>query len=494
MNIKEIAKRESFVTQFTWAQADAPESFLFNMRVDPCMFSVEPGSPSEYFLTASAAAATPFKYWTGSMKVRFQFVCSAYHKGRIKIVYDPNYIDSSASTYNTNYVHVVDISEKQDFTVEIGPAQTTTLMEHVMPGIATATTIYDGLNEFTSKGLGNGVLGVYVINELTTPNSIADNDIQVNVFVSMGDDFEVFVPDNRFQQCVWDRLSPQSGEVVDPTEHKLMEEDKPQQSGSTTIGKDEIHSPDLNLVFTGESITSFRQMIKRYNHHALLTNVNSVNYPTIPLSIHRGRRPAFPYLRGYVAGAVDTTAVGDNYNYCNTVMLHWVTMMFQGWRGSIRWKFVPYALYESARPILEVQRFTDDAQASLYQNVSYSGGSFSLDSNRALSAQSLDPVDGYPNPYAPMSGGNGSLLFNGYVNNAAEFEVPYYSRERFTPGKRENYMIDDNWHSDAFDFSYMFGGESTGWLHSWCAAGEDFQVYFFTGMPGLFFETTPPAA
>ena len=40
----------------------------------------------------------------------------------------------------------------------------------------------------------------------------------------------------------------------------------------------------------------------------------------------------FPFLRGYVDGAVDITAAGDAYNYVNTNLIHWVTLAHSGWR------------------------------------------------------------------------------------------------------------------------------------------------------------------
>lgn len=491
--IKEIAKRESFVTQFTWAQTDIPEGFLWNARVDPCMFASNPGPFDELFLTASAAAAVPFKYWTGSMKFRFQFVCSAYHRGRVKIVYDPNYIDGdSRLTYNTNYVHVIDLAEKQDFTVEVGPGQTTTLMEHVKPGVASTGDIYGGLSAFNANGLGNGTLGVYCVNELTTPNSLVNNDIQVNVFVSMGDDFEVFVPDNHFQNLVWDRLAPQSGEKTSsPTEHTVGEEDAPQQTQSDQLGAGEISTKDLNLVYTGEAITSFRQMIKRFNLHSCLTHYNGNGTDRFVIY---GRRPAFPALRGYVTGAVDETSLSDNYNYCNTVMLHWVTLMFQGFRGSIRWKIIPRGSLTNARPMMQVQRVTADFPASAYrQGNAIDPDNPTLSQARFLTVQDTTTEPGFPIAGKSFSSSTGAVVFNGYVNPVAEFEIPYYSNTRFIPGK-----VDD-WFStnplgpnEAWDYNIFCGPDSNVSYETWCAAGEDYQAYFFTGLPGLFYEPAPP--
>jgi hypothetical protein len=95
--IRNIAGRESFLTKFSWNVGTAPETLLWNARVDPVMWA-ESGSTAYHF-TPCAIAALPFKYWTGTMKFRFQVVCSTFHKGRLKVVYDPNYLASNE--YNT---------------------------------------------------------------------------------------------------------------------------------------------------------------------------------------------------------------------------------------------------------------------------------------------------------------------------------------------------------------------------------------------------------
>jgi hypothetical protein len=189
MAIKEIAKRESYLTKFEWAQNTTPETLLWNARISPVTWAESSLSPKSFHFPACAMAAMPFKYWTGSMKFRFQVVCSAFHKGRLKIVYDPNYFGAMSggrfSEYNVNYTEVIDIADTQDFTIEIGNGQPYTLLERHTPCVDSVTQLYS-LAPYTSKEAGNGVLGVFIVNELTTPNSDTPNNIEVNVFVSMG--------------------------------------------------------------------------------------------------------------------------------------------------------------------------------------------------------------------------------------------------------------------------------------------------------------------
>jgi len=110
---------------------------------------------------------------------------------------------------------------------------------------------------------------LYVVNELTTPNSIVTNDIEVNVFVSMGDDFEVFVPSDQFQKYVYKPqmgMLPQAGEIV-PESENTTEPSAPLQDSTVKLGPTLQDGELINKVYTGECITTFRQMLKRYNLH-----------------------------------------------------------------------------------------------------------------------------------------------------------------------------------------------------------------------------------
>lgn len=90
LNIREIAKRESYLTKFSWDIGTAAETLLWNARVDPVTWDTDTtGIDTSYHFPACAFAALPFRFWTGSMRFRFQIVCSTFHEGRLKIVYDP---------------------------------------------------------------------------------------------------------------------------------------------------------------------------------------------------------------------------------------------------------------------------------------------------------------------------------------------------------------------------------------------------------------------
>nr|ULG00076.1 MAG: structural protein [Salisharnavirus sp.] len=484
LNIKEMAKRESYLTTFTWSPGDAPETLLFNSRVDPMMFASDAsGTPPPYYFTACATAALPFKYWSGSMRFRFQFVGSSFHKGRVKIVYDPNNL--LTDEYNTNYMHVVDIAEKSDFSIEITNGQSKSLLTHAKASGVSPNNMYN-TSRLPSTDTGNGVVGVYVVNQLTVPNSTIDNSIGVNVFVSMGDDFEVYVPDDDFQLFVVkpQPVVPQSGkEMTVADSHNTLEPSAPQHELAESLGPTRSDDSKLGMVYVGESIQSFRTLLKRYNLWS------SIGCLANNARILYGVRSMFPLYRGSVPGAVHTTASAISYNYCNTVLLHWLTLAHSGWRGSIRYKFTPRGTLDSQGPVTTyVQRL--GCESIGYSSSTIPAPTYSTQSSAASSCLVIGGNE--PRDATPFSGVKGQIYQNGVVNPTSEFEIPYYSNYRFVPGKRLNYADDFSREYERFAYYITLDGLNSTLIDMHVSAGEDFTPLFFTGLPTMYLEANSP--
>ena len=509
MSIKDIAKKESYLISFPWSVGDPPEFLLWNSRITPVIWREGGTGESEYLrFPACAFAAIPFKYWTGTMNFRFQVVASAFHKGRLKISYDPDHV--AGEEYNTNHTQIIDIADKQDFTISIGNGQITTLLDHGLPGITLVESVYD-VNRLGTDSHGNGVIAISVLNELTVPDTITNNDVEINVYVSMGDDFEVFVPDNHFQSFVFkpditpvgakaplekekSGFTPQSGSMQAPDAVGMEDLNAPQQMTSTRVGPDDQDLSLINKVFIGETILSFRQLLKRYNLHRRHTW--DVGIPgSHDIWLHQN---IYPYLRGAVQGAIDVSADGTPYSYCNTILLHWVVAGFSGWRGSIRTKMHHTTnmqtgdVYSSQaiNPITRVERHAQDLTADAY----FSGNQPSPNVSGGQVSKSIVKsfTELFNDRYIP-TGVNGMVLADASINPIVEFEMPYYSQLRFEAGKPYNvtsgFQRTEGWMSHQSRFLTQ-----KSYTDLYYATGEDFQVYFYNGLPRMYFESDPPAA
>lgn len=486
MAILNIAKRESWVTSFDWPLGANEESLLFNILVDPCVFSeASLGPQNELHFPACCFAALPFQYWRGTMRYRFQVVCSNFHKGRLKFVYDPTGTAIGPAEYNTAYTTIVDISDNTDFTIDVGWGQRTTYREHISPGVLSQEeTMGSAVVLATTPFIpyGNGSLAVYVVNELTVPNTTIDNDIQINVFVSALDDFEVAVPDADIISSL--RLTTES--QLQPQAEEMEQQDSIPVEPPTlaAMGSSVSTTDQTQLLHFGEKITSFRQMLKRYDFHEFLplTDLGSSNR----VGLHYVRN-AFPYYPGYTSsgGNLSQTLAAGEYLFSNMTLLNYVTSAYGGWRGSIRY-FVNF----------EIPTFAGRNQCSVVRDdFAVPDNIVTVYSNSARTpagqAELLENRRNY------SAGYNGEIVQVANVNSTVAYELPYYSQNRFTPAKRRNVLTSNdtlqNKHIINFDYITV-GFEASGSIPVHVATGEDFALFFYLGPPIFYREVNYPAA
>jgi len=203
MAIVPIAKRESYINTIFWDSSQPPETHLMSYCVTPMQGRLS--SDSSYYLTASAFVSAPFMYWKGSQNFRFSVISSRMHRGRLRFVWDPivNRAGNSG-VYNTNYSVILDISEVTDKTIRIGWGQEMAFLP--VEGLLTIPNFSE--TEFTNRNMfANGVLSVYVVNELTCPAS-TPTEVGIRVCTFMDDDFELMCPDSSMFEGTVIRIAP----------------------------------------------------------------------------------------------------------------------------------------------------------------------------------------------------------------------------------------------------------------------------------------------
>lgn len=526
MTISSISQRESYLTNFPWAVSDPTETKLWNTYVTPVNWDV---FGDEIHLPPCAFATLPFKWWRGSIKYRFQIVASAFHKGRLKIVYDPNPPDSNE--YNTNYTYILDIAKERDFTVTIGWGSTTAFLRHDTPGVD-PPGFTTGVLPASPGGFQNGVLTVYVVNDLTVPNSTVNNDISVNVFISTGDDFEVaepsstdiskyvhFDPSGAEAFAAGARFPPEltleefeerntpalHSERIARSRRALLEAQAGEEDTSATMNqpdsdltknesipmKEDISdamAPKMNPmdnafhVFFADPVTSFRQCLKRYGYHSSATAVGNTNRFFIY------NMPDFPYYRGYAPGAVNLSsdpAPDTPYSFAKTTLLNYLTPAFEARRGGLRWKHAKNQGLDLGLAMVSRIPDNDAVGYDAVEILATGGTGAGYDNGSARDSSTI-----WPHLW------DGGIANNTEQNSILEVELPYYSTFRFSPGKQAD------WTSPFTPYNsyhrYVTMGEKNGALQTtinrFVATGEDFTLNFFTGCPRLFYTAAEPAA
>jgi len=189
MALVPLAMRESYIDTFTWNDTKSPDAHLYSFAVTPVAGRILNGV--EHHVAPMSWVSLPFTYWKGSIEVRLQVVSSAYHRGRLRIVWDPDFV-TDPSAYNVNYSMLLDISESTEATLKIGWGQSKDYLP--VPDMNVGILSQPRTNQPASiLPFANGTLSVYVVNPLTSPSE-EPASIQMNVFVRACDDFEVAVP------------------------------------------------------------------------------------------------------------------------------------------------------------------------------------------------------------------------------------------------------------------------------------------------------------
>jgi hypothetical protein len=500
--ICDLAARESYLTFFPWTIAAAPETTIWSSRVTPLLWDNDPGGAIA--MTPSALAVLPFAFWRCKVRFRFQIVASQYHKGRLRIVWDP--YGFATNEYNVNYNHIVDIADEKDFTIEIGwgaPehfSQTGVWFSSLLP-------FSTGLIGDAGNSSANGVIRVLVMNELTSPNSDVNNDVRVNVITSVHD-LEVASPDSfNVQSYEWfDNTPPAEGAVQpqgeDPSSvtdyvdslsaivpqmadeqgdmEDTTEPSKPQHDNALRTMGTEIDTSDPTYhVFFGEQITSFRQMMKRYNY----ANCYIIDVPT-EMFINSNIAPALPLYRGYAPDAIHPSSGFANFNFVPMTLINWLMPCFAGWRGSLRWK----AMFlwqgrplDHALPLMSVTRLR---AVNGYVN-----------NNLIIPQNASDSLTNEIYTIEFNDTHNGHAATPALQNPILEFEVPFYSTRRFG-NARDATLITGSTNAGASVklSTATFSGANTGEqavMRKYVAIGEDFNFHFFKGIPYLYTGAAP---
>ncbi len=311
--------RESYIDQFTWTTPQATETSLRTFPVSPSLIhsqSVSSGTTNGtlYYFTPMAYASRMFHYWRGSIIYRFKVIKTKYHKGRLRISWDPDRdITATTDTETTCFTRLIDLDDTDEFEFEVPyKAKNNFLNTSALP----TSWNFPTTNSYPQDS--NGYLNIRVQNVLSGPTGSAT--IQVLVFQRPGADFQFAKPNELPQNLTHDAL--QSTSVIDGKN-----------------GKTGDHITDMSI---GEQIASIRPLLHRthLSFSQLLAKAESkgAGLHQICLGIPRmppmyGRSNGGPMPMTYPAGSANP---GTVYGwYCATHPLWWIQDCFVGYRGSI---------------------------------------------------------------------------------------------------------------------------------------------------------------
>lgn len=294
MNLRNLITSPMLLTQFEFSSTVTRGTILKSIVVNPC---VSPVIGSEIQRTYLSYVSNGFTYWSGGIIYDIEVVATKFHSGKLIFAYLPNVVDPppyiSASDSLPNVI--VDIQQTSSIRFMIPYTSSTSLKDTIMYSDSDSNVV----------DCATGILVCYVQNTLAFASNVSPS-IEINVYVSAADDFNLFVPQ---RPCLDRDPSP-----LEPT--SVVLDTNKNQSVSSVPCLSLYQNFSKNRPLFGEDYTLL-DLIKRFSPSGLSAISTTANF----------------YL--------------DVSPQNGTHYLSYWAKIYNAWCGSIRYKFVARTNRES---------------------------------------------------------------------------------------------------------------------------------------------------
>jgi hypothetical protein len=495
--ISNIVSRPSLIGVSNWTVDAAPGSMLFESYVTPSFATVSApitSGSTRLFKRVSpstlAGASMFYNKWRGGITYKFRVICSPFHSGRVRLIWDPSYYAESSGLDGMVHTEIHDICADLEFEFTppyLGSAAWKQIEKSYLVSPTTYKGNYNfaggsGLNPFIGNDdTANGYVRLEVLNSLSAPDTSAD--VKICVWVSGGPDFELNDPTDipvhsgagySFYPTTTDYNALQSDTISRP-------------SNSSSPAKVADMNPNSLVdtagdyrVYMGEPVRSLRQLLHR-SHFVGTIPLGLAGTSTFHTIINEARRPTTPGPLSVtnLSTPVATSTSGATtspFRFCPLTPLAFYTSAFVGWRGSFVKRITAPDNGKSSVDTIAITRDTGTYQQDITTN--------DTSTWTPLQRATINAVE------LPSSSGQSVCLAR--TSAAAAAVVPMYSRRLVLPG---NLNFEERKVPGAGN--YVFGYEndnvktvieSTGPAFNtsfYEAAGPDYTVCQFLNFPDI---------
>lgn len=482
LDISYLVQKESFLGQGVWDTSRAPDDILFVAPVTPTLYSTDSITAlippiTKYHHTPLSWVQMLFNNWRGDIIFRFKFVCSPFHKGRVKIMFDPmgdvtNNIANQTNTDNIVYTTLVDLGKDTDVEFRVPYLQTLTFLRRIAYSSA-AHRFYSSGNTgifYPSGDTTNGMIAVRVVTELTAP--VATSSIPFLVSIRGAENFEVANP-----ACLPTYTSKY-------TMWRAQSSDRPYQteeSSTVSLGETSTQPKHRYLQNYGEHIKSLRQLLRR------TTFIECRQFPTVgtnDIYVVGETMTRIPRSYGFDRFGLDTTTGllstnPEKFSHVKLSPICWVTNAFVGVRGSVNWTFNVDG-QGLALGNITVRRDPMDTAAPKYNNFS---GTTTADGS-GFAAVGYNYI---------RDGTAGEILTNQITQSGINVQIPMYNNYNF---ESADLVRETTWGykdgSDRSSFSYDITSSKQGTtlnatrVYKYASIGTDYNLHFFLHTPVVY--------
>jgi hypothetical protein len=489
LSICHLVQKESYVTTATWSTTNVTDDILFSSVVTPLMYDNDGATQAKVYMTPMCWLAYNFANWKGDVIFRFRFVASPFHKGRVRIAFDPagytalNVINDPASTtavYNT----IVDLGKDSDVELRIPYQQAMPWLytNLTTPNVANIPFSTSGSPTFSFNDLNhNGTIVIRVLTALTAPVSTAP--VSILCFVRGADNMEFANPVNFFSEGIgatmYSYMAPQTLSIMDDEEKETQK--------LIAGGSINPPAPERYLVNFGESVMSLRQLLRR----ASLSEVRQIPNTASALVQFKKSMTRWPRSPGFDNSGLDnvkgliTPASNFNFNYTEFHPIAYIMPAFIGTRGSVIWHYNVATI----GPIGHIRQFR---LPDVNQSIAEVTQAIGTPASTSIFAQTWWQTT--------RGGTSGHALTNQATQAGLSVELPNYSAYKFQSTSPRNATLAQSSDGSAYDSSQleiMYSGTlgpspTAGALWTYCGIGPDFTVLFFLNVPTLWVYSALP--
>jgi len=476
--ISSFVSRESYIYNTPWSATSPSDTSLFFTKITPQMCRIESiTGASVIYNTPMGHVARCFRYWRGDIIFRFKFICSKYHRGRVRVNWSPFGNIGTIGDYTTEtYTRIIDITEENDVEFVVPYTQPTSYLKTFA-----ADYVQTAVSSTSTSDLGtyaNGILTMRILSQQTSPVTSADIDILV--FVRGADNLEFAGPVD-----VSSTYSPYvvQGDCYDDENSRYELGTKPS-----------VSDPNMNLVYMGEAVSSLRTLMRRMCRYWRLSRDQVLTLDTrCVFYSDLGRLPMYP---GYDPDGLNVavginSAASEPYNFVASNYTNWFTQCFVGQRGSYNYVVYPYTPTDVLA--LEVSRSESLHTAS----------TDNLVRQHSAVVDTVAFERDFSNSDVYSMGMSGTNLISQKNLAGATVSLPMYSRYKFLGNNvmtRTKGTSVDETDTDSFRTSALtefIGGSSTDLQFTqdmYVSCGTDFSLVFFLNVPIIYSYSAFPTA
>lgn len=492
MSICYIACRESYVKYSTWAVSDPVNTILMQVGINPTITAnpVVGVNQTSYNVVPMGLLAQNFRLWRGNIIVRLKAICTQYHKGRVRISWDPLYTPGFGDdNTTTSFSKIVDLTPDLDIEFEIDYLQS----RHWLKTLALTNGSIPRVNgdilyppgKTLDPNFYNGTFTVQVLNDLSGPTA---SSVSLMLFVKGSPSLE-FCDPYMHATPEWSYFEVQSGDMVSCD--SSMSRAPP--SGSET---------DSYTVFAGEVVRSMRVLLHRTNTTSPITYAPFTGSAFSLYAWAAFNQSAYPDPVGFNPDG-DYRAIGitsglpEKYDYGMNTPFHLLVPCYAGMRGSMHWHFNPYTRNGITPANIEVCRDTRY-------------GFFGPAGKVSTGFTNISPDPGYIAHFRSQLGqvhGESSVgleIMNPRTTGAVSISIPFYANTRFYGTRVRNWnhgVAADDSAQKRIIVSAVTTGVSTGTdtslknfvVDRYFETGPDFNLFFFVGVPPIYVYGAIPA-